>query len=170
MSYTSSNYYSFSNLSGTAEPGNPFYLWKKYSYEPQGPVLYRLNMPLLFEQNVEILPVSDVDYFQQNDFNFYLNDAKRRYQEINHNAVFNVTIISKFLNILKDICNTMQIQPYIMFNKLATKIQLNYDNKEFVLDYDHEELDNVYILSSKDGTIFVKECTLDKLEETIRTF
>jgi len=170
MNNTSSNNFSFFNLSSTAKPGYPLYLWKKFSYEPQGPALYRLNMPLFFEQNVEILPVSEIDYFQQHDFSFYLNDAKRRYQEINHNAVFNVTIINNFLNILKDICNSMQLQPYIMFNKFATKIQLNFNSKEFVLDYDHEELDSVYIMSSKDGTIFVKECTLDKLEETIRTF
>jgi len=174
MSYTSSTNFglSLSNSNGTAGPGYPFYLWKEYSYEPQGPALYRLNMPLPLDQYPEIIPVPYIYNFRQedNEFNSCLNDALKRYQEINNGVVFDISKVDDFLQVLKNICTTMRLQPYIMFNKFATKIQLASNNKDFVFDYDHDDPDNVFILSSKDGTLIVKECTLDKLDETLRSF
>jgi len=173
MNYTSSiNTYlgfSFPNLTRDA-PVNLYNFKERNPSVPKTDVIHRLNIP--FEPNYGFSPVFFIDYLiQTNDkFTLLLNDALQRYKDLNNGALFDITIVEIFINKLKNICDTMQLQPYIMFNKFATKIQLNFNNKEFVLDYDHEELDTVYILSSKDGTIFVKECTLDKLEETIRTF
>jgi hypothetical protein len=39
------------------------------------------------------------------------------------------------------------------------------NDKEFVIDYDYDDPDSVIILS-KDKTLLVKECTLDKIGET----
>jgi hypothetical protein len=104
------------------------------------------------------------------EFDLYLNDALKRYKEINNGAVFNTARADSFLRVLKNLCNTMGLQPYIIFNKFAAKVQFTFNDKDFVLDYDHEEPNTVFILSSKDGTLIVKESTLDKLEETIRSF
>ena len=172
MSYTSSTNFnlSFSNSTGTAKPGAPFYLWKEFSYESQGPALYRLNMPLI-DQYTIITPVP-FDYLRQEGDEFYicLNDALRRYQELNNGASFDISTIDKFIQVLKNICINMQLKPYIIFNKFAAKIQLTLNNKDYVVDYDYDDPDVVFILSPKDGTIFVKECILEKLDEILRSF
>ena len=172
MSYTSSSNFdlSLSASNGTAKPGNPFYCWKNFSFEPQGPTLYRLNMPLLFDQHLEITPFIDNSWQEDAKFNSCLNDALKRYREINNGAVFDLVKVNSFLQILKNVCNKMELHPYIMFNKFAAKIQMVINNREFVLDYDHEDPDNVFILSSMNGTICVKESKLEQLEETLRSF
>ena len=173
MSYTSSNFnLSFSNSNGTAEPGNYLYFLKNYTYKSQGPISYRLNMPLPLNQYPEIIPIPFVFNFEQEKdvFNLSLTDALKRFQEINHGVVFNISKIDDFLKILKKVCVAMELQPYIMFNKFATKIELSFNEKKFTLDYDYEDMDNLFIMSSLDGTIIVKECTLDKMEETLGSF
>ena len=170
ISTTNANFdLSYSN--STAMPGPSIYLLKDLAYIPLEPALYRLNMPLI-EKKLYNISTTVVDKTQQEDdeFNTYLNDALKRYKEINNGAVFDVTRADSFLQTLKIVCNTMRLQPYIMFNKFATKVQLVFNNKDFVLDYDHEDPDSVFVLSQKDETLIVKESTLDKLEKTLRSF
>ena len=125
------------------------------------------------EKKMDNMPTTIVDKTQQGDddeFNTYLSDALKRYEEINNGTVFNVAIAESFLLTLKDVCNKMRLQPYIIFNKFATKIQLFFNNMEFVLDYDHEDHNTVFVLASKNGTLIVKESTLDNLEKILRLF
>ena len=158
MNYTSSAStninFSLSNLAGTAVPGAQYYVLKDYSYVPQGSIIYRLNMPLSINE----------------EFDSFINDAQRRYREINNGDVFNISKANGFLDALKDVCRTMKLQPYIIFNKFSTKVQMVHNNKEFILDYDYEDLNTVFVISSIDGTLIVKENTLDKLEATLRSF
>ena len=171
MNYTSSSTNAVLPYStGTAVPGVTIYLLKGISYVPQGNIVYRLNMP--FDPNLEKLPIDAIYNPQQEDgeFSSSLNDALKRYNEINNGAVFEVARVNSFLQVLKNVCNTMQLQPYIIFNKFATKVQFTLNNKDFVLDYDHEDPNTVFILSSKDETLIVKESILDKLEEALRSF
>ena len=174
MNYTSSTNayldFSFSNSAGTVVPGASYYLQKDFSYVPLGYIIYRLNMPS--ESNLEIKPSSVIDYSQQrdDDFNFHLNDALKRYKEINNGSVFDTARTSVFLSVLKTVSDNLRLQPYIIFNKFATKVQLSFNGIDFVLDYDHEDPNVVFILSSRDGTLVVKESTLTKLEEVLRSF
>jgi hypothetical protein len=171
MNYTSSSAnLELSYSTGTAVPGAPIYFLKGFSYIPQRTVLYRLNMP--FEPNLEESPIATIIYSQQENekFESCLNDALKRYKEINNGADFDVARAGSFLSVLKNISNIMQLKPYIIFNKFATKVQLVFNGRDFVFDYDHEDQNSVFILSSKDGVLVVKECILDKLEETLRSF
>jgi hypothetical protein len=171
MNYTSSSTsVDLSYSTGTAVPGVPFYFLRDSVYVPQGPALYRLNMPLV--PNLEELSITAINDSQQEDeeFSFYLNDALKRYKEINNGAIFDVTRAENFLHAFKNICNIMQLKPYIIFNKFATKVQFVFNGKDFVLDYDHEDTNTVFVLSSRNGTLIVKESILDKLEETLRSF
>lgn len=170
---TSSNLdYSFSYSTGTAMPGVPMYLQKGFDYIPQKPILYRLNMPLPSDQNLEMLPASIADDVQQWSKNFkpYLEDALKRFKELNNGIIFDIHKVIAFLCALNTLCNKIQVQPYIMFNKFSTKVQFSFNENNFVLDYDHEDENSVFILSSLKGTPVIKESSLDKLEETIRSF
>ena len=170
---TSSNFdFSLPYSSTTAESVQLFDLWKKFSYVYPNKPVYRLVMPLPVKLSFRELPLPVAYKTQQgsDEFNSYLNDALKRYNEISNGAIFDILKINDFLSVLKSICNTMQLQPYIMFNKFATKVQLVINYKDFVLDYDHEDLNTVFILTSIDGILTVKESALDKLEETLRSF
>lgn len=175
MSYTSSTNaytgFSFSNSTGAINPGVSNIKENFLPIIPREPFIYLPDMPLSFEQHIKIIsnPAIANDFWQEN-FNFYINDALKRYKEINNDISFDTVTINDFLTVLKDVCNTLHLQPYIIFNKFATKVQLIYDNKDFVLDYDHEDSDTVFILSSISGILTVKESSLDKLEETLRSF
>ena len=117
-------------------------------------------------------PSPVIEYSQQEDdkFKSYLDDALKRYTEINNGAVFNKVRAGDFLSVLKTASENLRLRPYIVFNKFATKVQLSFNGKDFVLDYDHEDPNVVFILSSKDGTLVVKESILNKLEEALRSF
>ena len=49
----------------------------------------------------------------------------------------------------------------------AVKVRFNFKGKDYVLDYNFEEPDNVFILSRKDGKLFVKDCKLSNISETL---
>jgi hypothetical protein len=148
----------YNSTGGTSVPGEQFYYKKNYSYVPQGlPVLYFINA--LFEQNIEIMPMTFTDYPDQKDeiFNMYISNALNRYREINNGTIFDISKVNSFLDALRKICNSMQLQPYIIFNNFATKVQLTYNNKDFVIDYDHDDASTVFILSSNNGPLLLKK-------------
>ena len=143
-------------------------------YIPQANAGYPWFFPLPSEQDTVKLTssINIIDNTQQGDGNFHacIDDALKRYQEINNGAVFDTSKIDNFMQILKKVCTKMELQPFIIFNKFATKIELSFNEKKFTIDYDHDEIDNLFIMTSINGTLIVKECTLDKMEETLRSF
>lgn len=174
MNYTSSTNayldFPFSNSTGTVVPGVSYYLQKDFSFVPLGHI-YRLNMP--FESSLEIKPSSVIDNSSQegdDDFSSYLTDALKRYKEINNGTVFDTVKVGSFLSVLKTVSDNLRIKPYIIFNKFAAKVQLSYNGKDFVLDYDYEDTDVIFVLSSRDEILIVKEITLNEMEETLRSF
>jgi hypothetical protein len=58
----------------------------------------------------------------------------------------------------------------ITLQENAVKIRLNYKGDDFVLDYNFEEPDNVFILSRKNGKLHVKDCNLSGISETLEHF
>ena len=136
-------------------------------------------MPILSDLNTkndssffEVSTIPAVEYRQQENtkFDSFLNDAIRRYKEINHTEDLDIIGAEKFLTALRSLNIRLHPQLYIMFNKFSVKAQINLDNNEFMLDYDYDDTNSVFILFSKGETCIVKECTLDKIEETLRSF
>jgi hypothetical protein len=102
------------------------------------------------------------------DYAFYVNDAIHRYKDLNSNSEPDVQNAKPFLDAVKELVTVFAIVPYIMFNKLSIKVDIVFNNKEVTLDYDYETADTVSILCQENGTLLVREASLDKLEETIR--
>ena len=42
----------------------------------------------------------------------------------------------------------------------AVKARLNYRNIDFVIDYNFDEPDSVFIISRKNGKLIIKDCNL----------
>ena len=95
-------------------------------------------------------------------------DALKRYKPVNNKSDFDITKIEPFFKTLKnvDYDNTMRMT----LQENAVKARLNYKGKDYVLDYNFEEPDSVFILTRKDGKLFVKDCKLSKILETLKDF
>jgi hypothetical protein len=52
----------------------------------------------------------------------------------------------------------------------AVKVRLKHKGKDYVLDYNFNEPDNVFILTRKGGKLFVKDCNLASIPETLGSF
>jgi hypothetical protein len=102
------------------------------------------------------------------NYRFYLNDAIRRYKELNSGSEPDVEKAKSFLDSVKELATALSLTPYIMFNKFSVNVVIVFNDKEITLDYDYEDTDIVSALYQEKGTLKVRETRLDKLEETIR--
>ena len=95
-------------------------------------------------------------------------DALKRYKAVNNKSDFDIAKIEPFFKTLKNIDydNTMRMT----LQENAVKVRLNYKGKDYVLDYNFEEPDSVFILTRKDGKLFVKDCKLSNTLETLKDF
>jgi hypothetical protein len=164
----------YSTEDQTVTPWGAVYILDEFNHICIRPVLYYLHMPPVrrgLNTNKEST-ISATEHRQQGntEFDACLNDAIRRYKEINHTEDLDITSAEKFLTALESLNSRLRLQLYIMFNKFSVKVQINLNNREFILDYDYDDTNSVFILSSGEGNFIVKECTLDKIEETLRSF
>jgi hypothetical protein len=63
-----------------------------------------------------------------------------------------------------------QIAKKITLQEEAVKIRLSFKGQEYVLDYNFEEPDSVFILSRKDGKLIVKDCDLSSISKILELF
>jgi DNA-damage-inducible protein J len=95
-------------------------------------------------------------------------DALKRYKAVNNKSDFDISKIEPFFKTLKnfDYDNNMRMT----FQENAVKVRLNFKGRDFVLDYNFEEPDSVFILSRRDGKLLVKDCSLVNIRETMEYF
>ena len=97
-----------------------------------------------------------------------LIDALKRYKTVNNKTDYDIAKAEPFLQAVEAL-GTQVIQR-ITFQEEAVKIRLNYKRQEYIIDYNFEEPDNVFILSKKDGKLIVKDCALTKIHATLELF
>ena len=100
--------------------------------------------------------------------NEILIDAIRRYKTVNNKTNFDIAKIEPFIHAIEKIDSIRNTR--MTLQESAVKFRLNYKNNDYVLDYNFEEPDNVFILSRKDGKLFVKDCDLSDIQETLERF
>ena len=122
----------------------------------RGGIPFTLTVPDRPETNIKIIE------------NETFIDALRRYKTINQKSDFDITKAEPFLKavealgVYKDMRITLQ--------ESAVKVRLNFKNKDFVLDYNFEEPDTVFILSRMNGKLFVKDSNLAGISEALGRF
>jgi DNA-damage-inducible protein J len=100
-----------------------------------------------------------------------LIDAIKRYESVSGKNDVDAVKTTPFLRAIEK----LGIAPenmHITLQEKAVKIQLNYKDKDYVLDYNFNEPDNVYILARKrkGGKLFVKDCNLNNIAKTLESF
>ena len=96
-----------------------------------------------------------------------LIDAVRRYRVVN-NADFDLAKAEPFLQALRGLGSVVELR--ITFYEAAVKARFKLQDREFVVDYNFEEPETVFILSRKDEKLFVKDCPLTGIEKTLELF
>jgi addiction module RelB/DinJ family antitoxin len=97
-------------------------------------------------------------------------DALRRYKVVNNNNNANVDIalVEPFLQAIQAL--GPQAEPRITFYGDAVKARIVFRGQDFTIDYNFEEPDSVFILSRRDGKLFVKDCKLADMAKTLELF
>jgi addiction module RelB/DinJ family antitoxin len=95
-------------------------------------------------------------------------DALRRYKVVNNNAGLDITPAEPFLQAIRALGSP--VSPRITFYEDAVKVRLSSGGRDFVIDYNFEEPNSVFILSRKDGKLFVKDCSLSDIAKTLELF
>lgn len=97
-----------------------------------------------------------------------LVDAIKRYKAVNNKTDYDIAKAEPFLRAVEVLGK--QTAKRITLQEEAVKIRLNYQGQEYVLDYNFEEPDNVFILSRKDGKLIIKDCALTEISATLELF
>jgi DNA-damage-inducible protein J len=98
-----------------------------------------------------------------------LVDAIRRYKSVNGKSDFDISKAAPFFRAIENhgIANENM---RITLQDKSVKIRLNYKGKDYVLDYNFDEPDNVFVLTRDGDKLFVKDCNLNNICETLESF
>ena len=122
----------------------------------RGGIPFTLTVPGRYETGSEILE------------NEALIDALKRYKSVKGKADFDLAKTEPFIRIVETIDSAKNMR--ITLQEKAVKVRLNFKGNDFVLDYNFEEPDSVFILSRKSGKLVVKDCNLAEIPETLERF
>jgi len=100
--------------------------------------------------------------------NEILVDALKRYKFVNNKVDFDVAKIEPLFFALKTIGPEKNIRMTLQEN--AAKVRLSFKNRDYVLDYNFDEPDIVFILSREGGKLFLRDCNLASIGETLELF
>jgi DNA-damage-inducible protein J len=97
-----------------------------------------------------------------------LIDALKRYKSVNGKDDFDMAKAEPFFRAIETFNSGKSMR--ITLQEKAIKVRLNFKGEDFVLDYNFEEPDSVFILSRRNGKLFVKDCSLSAIYETLERF
>jgi hypothetical protein len=120
----------------------------------RGGIPFTLNVPQEHETGNEVLDDEAVI------------DALRRYKVVNNNADLDITPAEPFLQAIR----VLGSQVRLTFYEDAVKVRLPRGEHDFVIDYNFEEPDSVFVLSRKNGKLFVQDCSLADIAKTLEHF
>ena len=123
----------------------------------RGGIPFALTLPETRKANIETAE------------NEALIDAMKRYKSINGKSDFDIARAEPFFQAIENL-GTLNENIRITFQEKAVKVRLKYNGKEYVLDYNFDEPDSVFILTRKDGKLLVKDCNLAGIHETLGSF
>jgi DNA-damage-inducible protein J len=95
-----------------------------------------------------------------------LVDAMKRYKSVNGKSDFDIAKTEPFFRALENL-NTVKENMRITLQDKAVKVRLSHKSRDYVLDYNFDEPDNVFILTRIDGKLFVKDCNLSGIEPVL---
>jgi DNA-damage-inducible protein J len=97
-----------------------------------------------------------------------LVDALKRYKSVSGKDDFDIAKTEPFLRVAESLDSEKSMR--ITLQENAVKVRLNFKGEDYVLDYNFQEPDSVFILSRRNGKLFVKDCNLSEISKTLERF
>ncbi|GHV59419.1 hypothetical protein AGMMS49579_27020 [Spirochaetia bacterium] len=97
-----------------------------------------------------------------------LIDVLRRYKTVNDNTDLDIAKAEPFLQALWALGPLTE--PHITFYKDSIKVRLKVKGEEYVIDYNFEKPESVFILSRQKGKLIAKDCNLTDIGKTLELF
>lgn len=95
-------------------------------------------------------------------------DAIRRYKLIYGDIDFDISKAEPIIKAIDSLETYKNMR--ITLQEKAVKVKLNYKDKDFVLDYNFDEPDCVFVLTRKNGKLFVKDSKPDEIPVILEQF
>jgi addiction module RelB/DinJ family antitoxin len=130
----------------------------------RGGIPFTLTVPLNYEAKGRWFSENAAEEAEKDEA---LIDALWRYKAVN-NADFDIVKAEPFLQTLWGLGSL--IEPHITLYEGAVKGRFKFKGREFVIDYNFEEPETVFILSRQNGKLFAKDCTRAEMERTLGLF
>jgi hypothetical protein len=102
------------------------------------------------------------------DFNWFIQDAIRRYKLVNDTDDYDYSPAAPLLTSLFSLYP--HIIPRISFYHDSAKVLIDHAGNKFIFDYDYDEADSIFISCDKNGVMLVKDCKLTDLRQTLELF
>jgi hypothetical protein len=94
--------------------------------------------------------------------------AVKRYKSVCGKDDFDIAKTEPFLRVVESLDSEKSMR--ITLQENAVKVRLNFKGEDYVLDYNFQEPDSVFILSRRNGKLFVKDCNLSEIPKTLERF
>ena len=117
-----------------------------------------------FPLTVTGIPETGTEIFENESF----IDALKRYKSVSGKDDFNIAKTEPFFRAVKTLDSDKSVR--ITLQENAVKVRLNFKGEDYILDYNFEEPDSVFILSRRDRKLFVRDCNLNGILETLECF
>jgi hypothetical protein len=158
-----------SSQSGEIIPGS--YLWDNLSLEGYSKQNYYTTIPFRYTTELNFNPLSSTKPQESPEgrvFSRCIAEAIRRHKLVNHVDDYDTTPAQPFLEKLKSLMHI--VVPHISFYNDAVKASVNFKQKEFIIDYDYEEPEFIFISTFEDDMLKIKDGKIDQLYTILESF
>jgi len=97
-----------------------------------------------------------------------LIDALKRYRFVTGKTDFDITKTEPFIREVETLDSAKSMR--LTLQEQAVKARFNYKGKDFIIDYNFQEPDKVFILSRKGEKLVVKDCKLTEISAILERF
>jgi hypothetical protein len=97
-----------------------------------------------------------------------IDDAIERYKILNNDAKFDTALAEPFFSAFRSRCHLAM--PRFTLYPDGAKARFIFNEKEFVVDFDYEEPEPVYVSAYKGEVLVFKKCMLAELQEMLENF
>lgn len=133
------------------------------------------NIPSYYHQTVNILTPCQPSTKQEESpfersFSCCIDDAVSRYKVVNHAESYDLVPAKPLLTVLKALMYMNMAALRITFYDDAVKARITYNQREFIIDYDYEELELLYVSTFEGDTLIMKDGPVTELYRLLESF
>lgn len=120
--------------------------------------------------------VSNITDENNSDNYFYTDYVKETidkglsiYKKINHTNQIEEKCYADFISAVR-ILISLHNNAKLIFKSDSVRLKFVYKNHNFIIDYDYDVNDSVFIMKDGDGNLDIRECSLDNILLTLESY